>query len=150
MVDDDDYEGLLKYKWYASQGRNHQPYAIRWIWVPEKRNNRFVKMHRQLTGATLGEKVDHINHDTLDNRKENLRICTDQQNQGNEVISVNNTSGFKGVSWRKDRQKWRAYIAIDQKQISLGHFKNKKSAALAYNDAANKFFKEFALLNYIK
>ena len=107
-------------------------------------------MHRDIMNPSRKEQVDRINHDTLDNRRENLRICNSRENQGNEKISKNNISGFKGVSWRIDRKKWRAYISINRKQISLGHFDIKEEAAKAYNEAAKKYFKEFALLNVVK
>lgn len=150
IVDDVDYEKLIQYKWYATRGKGKDTfYAKRWIWIPKKRNNKFISMHRQILEVPSLQQVDHINHDTLDNRRLNLRICNNQENQRNEKISKNNTSGFKGVSWRKDKQKWRGYITINRKQIFLGNFISKENAAKAYNEAATKHFKEFALINNI-
>ena len=87
--------------------------------------------------------VDHINHNGLDNRKENLRIVTHKQNKFNNPILSTNTSGVTGVSWSKQKNKWRAYITIDNKQKSLGYYFNKEDAIKARKEAEEKYFGEF-------
>ena len=76
--------------------------------------------------ATKEEIVDHINRNKVDCRKNNLRKCTEQQNSFNKGIKITNTSGVIGVSWRKDRQKWRAYITFNYEQVFLGYYRNKE------------------------
>lgn len=106
-------------------------------------------LHRIVMGVDKGIAIDHINHNGLDNRRCNLRIATQGQNMCNIRTPSNNTSGFKGVSWAKRTNKWRAYIVKNNKQIHLGTFTDKKLAAFAYNEAAKRIYKEFACLNEI-
>jgi hypothetical protein len=96
-----------------------------------------------------GLQVDHINGNTLDNRKFNLRICTAAENTKNTKLKSSNTSGYKGVAWHTGTNKWRAYIVLDNRQKHLGLFKTKEEAALSYNEAALKYHKSFARLNNI-
>lgn len=90
--------------------------------------------------------VDHINGNTLDCRKQNLRIASHAQNSMNRKVSVNNTSGITGVTWKKDKEKWKAYITVKGKQIHLGYFKKEEleKAILARKTAEKEYFKEFA------
>jgi hypothetical protein len=147
IVDDEDYERIGAHKWCADWHPNTQSfYAMR---KPKIANGKqlTVRMHREVMAAKAGEQVDHINHDTLDNRRENLRLCTGGQNQANHRMQVNNTSGFKGVDWLKERGKWRAYLTFNSKQRHIGLFQTALEAALAYDDAARETFGEFALTN---
>ena len=93
------------------------------------------------------EQIDHINGIKDDNRWKNLREATCSQNKMNCGLSKRNKSGYKGVFWRKELGKWRASIKKDQKRIYLGHFDTKEGAAKAYNEAALKYFGEFARVN---
>jgi len=95
--------------------------------------------------------VDHINGDNLDNRKKNLRLCTYAENNRNRKPLENKTSKYKGVGLNKNYKikTWQARIVKNSKRYSLGYFKNEKEAALAYNQAAKKYFGEFAYLNYM-
>lgn len=94
--------------------------------------------------------VDHINGDRLDNRKDNLRICTEKQNRQNRKKISGKTSKYKGVHWNKLNKNWRARIIINDKSIDLGSFKKEIQAAKVYNKAALTYFKEYAKLNRIK
>jgi hypothetical protein len=105
-------------------------------------------MHREVCAVADDEQVDHINRCKLDNRRANLRAATNRQNLGNMGLLRSNTSGFRGVSWRKRRQKWEASISVDGRNIFLGHFTDKAEAARAYDDAAKRSFGEFARLNF--
>ena len=100
-------------------------------------------MHRVIMGCPLDKEIDHINHDCLDNRKKNLRICVKTQNAGNKLISSRNTSGFKGVSYKKDTEKFQASIAYKYKQYFLGYFLTAEEAQTAYVERGKKLFKEF-------
>lgn len=104
-------------------------------------------MHRAILGAKKGEESDHRNCNGLDNRRANLRLCTTSQNQMNRRKQDGCTSNFKGVFWDKERRKWLSRIHYKGKQIHLGRFYIEKDAAHAYNQAATKFFGEFARPN---
>lgn len=140
IVDDSDHVGLSKYKWYAAK-RGYGFYAQR------MKNRQIIQMHRLLTGALKGQDVDHINGDTLDNRRENLRIVTRSQNEWNRDKQRNNSTGYKGVILSRGR--YIARIRVHSKLINLGSFSDKKEAALAYNGGATKYHGEFAKLNVV-
>lgn len=142
IVNDEDYDNLIRYKWHT----HNRGYVRR----NERKNGKYYRnilMSRVIAGAKEGEQVDHINHDTLDNRRCNLRIASPSENQGNKLKLKNNTSGFKGVSWHKASNRWSAHIGFRGKQYHLGVFYDKKKAAQAYNKSAIKYFGEFAVLN---
>lgn len=99
-------------------------------------------------GSRKGELVDHINHNTLDNRKGNLRNCTHSENHGNEYAAPGKTSKYKGVSKHTQTGRFRACIKHQRKYIHLGYFKKEKEAARAYDKAAKEHFGGFAYLNF--
>lgn len=143
LVDDADFDGLSKHKWYALIAKKGNFIATRWI------NGKNQSMHRIIMDAPKGMCVDHKNHSTLDNRRSNLRICTHSQNSANRLIDSRNNSGYKGVYWCKEKKKWQSKIVFKRNRVYLGSFKNKKVAARAYNAAALRLFGEFALLNKV-
>lgn len=106
-------------------------------------------MHREIMQTPMELQTDHINGNKLDNRKENLRICTCSENQHNKKIYKNNLSGYKGVYFDKANNCWRALIRINGKKIYLGTFYASKDAAKAYDIAAKKYFGEFAVFNFV-
>jgi len=108
---------------------------------------RMLYLHRLLMGDIVeGKQVDHINGDKLDNRRENLRVCTARENQANTAKQARPTySKFKGVC--QSAGHWRAYIATSDKQTHLGSFATEGEAAYAYNLAAIERFGAFAKLN---
>ena len=106
----------------------------------------FPYMHREIMGNPKKD-IDHMNNNKLDNRKQNLRLCSPSQNGSNMKIPKSNKSGFKGVSWNKQHKKWSAYIYKNYKHIFIGSFEDKQEAALAYNKAATVYFGEFARIN---
>lgn len=139
LVDNDDFDRLNQFKWY-NDGRG---YAVRRIYIGNG-ESRGLGMHREIMGSPSGFEVDHKNMKKLDNRKSNLRICTKNQNQHNRPKLSNNTSGYKGVSWEKRSKKWQVHIKHNGKQYNLGLFKTRHRAAHCYQEAAQKFHKEFA------
>lgn len=106
-------------------------------------------LHRLLMQPNEGLTVDHINGDGLDNRRGNLRVCTQGQNQCNQQKQKRPTSSrFKGVYWWSHRSIWAAHIKHNRKRICLGYFKSEEDAARAYDAAAGRLFGEFANLNF--
>jgi hypothetical protein len=96
--------------------------------------------------------IDHIKGDKSDNRITNLREATTSQNKANERIRVNNTSGYKGVTWHRKRRKWEAHIGVNGKGLTLGYFDSPERAFIAYMKAAWDHFGDFALIDadYLK
>ena len=144
IVDDEDFDRVNEWKWQAMIGKWGHKYAQRKKWNG-KTYDLFL-MHQFVLGVR-GIRVDHISGDGLDNQKVNLRISTQAQNSRNRKVPITNTSGFKGVTLRKDTQVWRAYITFEGKRSYLGNFKNPKQAAAAYDVAALKLHGEFARTN---
>ena len=142
-VDTEDYDRVSEHNWYANVKKNGEVRAICYIKSRDKDTN--LSMARFVMNAPTGRLVDHINHDTLDNRKSNLRICSKLQNQANRKMSKDNTSGFKGVV--KNGDKWRAQIKVNNKHTHLGSYDTAEAAAIAYDKAAIENFGEFALTN---
>lgn len=133
IVDEEDYFGLSKYIWHLNSGG----YVL---------NNKAERMHRLITKCPRGKEVDHINKNKLDNRKENLRICSRSENNSNRNVFCNNKSGYKGVDlWYG---KYRAQIKKDGKKTHLGLFSAAEDAARAYDKKAKELFGKFASLNF--
>jgi hypothetical protein len=107
-----------------------------------------VRLHRLIMDAAIGDIIDHIDGDGLNNAKSNLRFVTSQQNAMNRRAWKNKRgSRFKGV--HRDGKRFRAIITVNRKNIGLGSFKTEEEAAEAYNKAASEMFGEFACLNII-
>ena len=145
LVDDEDYESLSRHKWYANWNKGTKSfYTLRSRKIGDPVGPKQISMHRVITDCPKGMMVDHINHDTLDNRKCNLRICTSSQNQMNRGKQSNNTSGYKGVHWCKSGSKWAAIIIVNKKYNHLGYFYSKEDAYSAYCMALEKYHGDFS------
>jgi hypothetical protein len=144
IVDTGDFEWLSKWNWFAWWSADTKSfYAMR---HPTKSDQ--LQMHNVILGIQPGERGDHINRNTLDNRRNNLRKATHGQNQHNQRKRCNNSSGYIGVSWDKRKNKWRAYVSLNRKQTFLGYFDSAEQAAHARDDAATKMHGQFASLNF--
>ena len=144
IVDTEDYERFLKFNWYASWCSYTKSFYAR----RDDKNRRRRYMHREVLRCSQIEKVDHWNHNTLDNRRKNLRKATKSQNNQNKRMQSNNKSGYIGVYWFEQTQKWQAYISVGGKRIHLGYFNTSKEAARVRDKAAKKYHGEFAVLNF--
>lgn len=142
-IDTEDYPRISKHKW-STLYRTGYPYAHR------KENYILITIHREILNITNPNiKIDHINRNGLDNRKCNLRIATQSQNNANSVAK-GGTSKYKEVSYNSKRKVWIAQITLNYRNIYIGQFHTEEQAALAYNQAARILFGEFALLNDVE
>lgn len=139
IVDDDMFEYLNQWKWHCDSNG----YAARYT-SSKLGDRRMVLMHRVVAITPEDMFTDHINRDRLDNRKENLRVCTHSQNQANRNMNKNNTSGHRGVRWDKDRGKWYTSIDCNKETTFLGRFDDPKEAARVYEEKAKELFGEFS------
>lgn len=143
LVDLEDFDFLNQWSWTARPSGKHY-YAQRKRWVNGKK--KYIKMHRLIMNAPDNMVVDHINRNTLDCRKSNMRLCTIAQNNCNRKAS--GKSKYLGVSIKNNKPI--AQIKHNNKVYHLGTFESEESAALAYNEAALKYHGEFANLNVVE
>lgn len=150
LIDSSDYEFLSQWKWCYAGG-----YAIRQEAVSDGRvRQRHVKMHRVINSTPDGMFTDHINGNTLDNRRVNLRTVTPQQNSLNRKGSRKSKSGYKGVYWNKHRNKWTVFVWTvkdgKRQRIYGGIYKDKHEAAKKYNKLVSQLYGEYAFMNTIR
>jgi hypothetical protein len=146
IVEPEDYYYLKQFNWHL-YGNNHKYYARCEIRTGRAKT-KTTAMHRMLTNAPKGVLVDHKNGDSLDNRRENLRFATHQQNMHNSRKQANCTSKYLGVSWHKSRKKWRATLNCNKKCVLRKYFDSETDAAKAHDEAAKIYHGEFARLNF--
>lgn len=144
LIDESDYHVIKEYNWCISKSEKNRLYVTSSVWKGNK-----LYLHRVIAGAKRHEIIDHKNGDPLDNRRDNLRVCSQAMNCHNQGLRSNSSTGFKGVHFYKSRQKFVAEITVNYKRISLGYFDNVNDAAYAYNTAAMQYFGDFAKLNVI-
>lgn len=144
LVDDEDHRWISNYQWYYGSGG----YPCRGVDVGND-NIIIVLMHRLILRVREGVKVDHINGDTCDNRRENLRIADDSQNQANrQKLRKRKSSQYKGVHRSHSGKRWTARIGVRGSKHHLGTFIDEEEAARAYDSAAAYYFGEYAYLNF--
>jgi len=142
LVDDDDYERLARYPWcYKGSG-----YAVRRGPVTDGKQS-LLYMHKEILNIGPEKEVDHINHDRLDNRRANLRVCDHKQNARNMKRRERKTSQFIGVYWERARRKWHAQVKLNYRARFIGRFDSEEEAARAYDQAAVMLHGEFASTN---
>ena len=144
MVDDEDYERIAKYKWYALKN-NSTYYAVHT--TGDGKEQKTISMAREIMRTPKNLMPDHINHNGLDNRKDNMRNCNRTQNAHNSQKRKRCSSKYKGVHWASQIKRWRAIIHYKKRKISLGCFSKEIEAALVYDEKARELFGEFANTN---
>jgi hypothetical protein len=137
LISDEDYERVSKHSWCFSAGRYAQ----------SRIKGKAIYLHRFILDAKPGEEVDHKNRDTLDNRRENLRMCNHYQNMNNVVKTKKNSTGYRGVYLDKRRGVYYAQISFRGKVISSWKCATAIEAARAYNALSINYNGEFAVLN---
>lgn len=141
IVDAEDYPALAEYEWFAKSAGSH-------VYAARKDKGKVLKMHREILNAPSHLLVDHIDHSGLNNRRANLRLATCAQNSRNQKKTAMATSKYKGVCWSRRYRKWAAQITADRKNYHLGYFNSETDAAHAYDKAAKKLHRAFAVLNF--
>lgn len=136
LFDKEDYDKIKETKWYYDKN-GYVCSCNEWL-------------HRVITDCPKGMEVDHINHNTLDNRKSNLRICTHQENLMNQNLNKNNKSGNKGVCYSKSINKYVATIGFKGKTINLGSYSTIDEAISVRKEAELKYFKQYSNKNLIE
>jgi hypothetical protein len=134
-IDNEDYHFFNEYKWYALYSSGIKNY---YVVNYNCRTRKTLYLHRLIMNCPTNKCIDHINRNTLDNRKCNLRICTRSENQINRKCGKN-----KGVSYHKKHKLWLARIKKDKKTYYLGWFKNKEDGIKVYKLKAKELFGEF-------
>ena len=138
-VDYKDYKDFVEDRCYSISNHGY-------VRIIEFRKYKYL--HRLIMGVTdKKQQVDHINGDRADNRRENLRIVNNQQNNCNKPPVKGK---YKGVHFSNKERKWIAQITVNYNCTALGRFDTAEKAALAYNEAAKKFHGEYAYLNNIE
>lgn len=141
-LDNNDFDSIKNIKWWVvKEGRRY--YCACYDRIT---GNRGLKMHVYLMKSE-GLKIDHIDQNGLNNRRNNLRIATHQENRINSPMAKNNKSGYKGIYFEPKKKLYRAMIGFNGKNIAGGRFKNKLLAANRYNELALRYFGEFACIN---
>lgn len=142
LVDNDDFVRVSEYTWYLKKDG-------RVMRAESASSGGSTLLSRFILDAPKFLEVDHSNHDQLDNRRVNLRLCTRAQNEANKGPGRSNKSGLKGVDFHKSSGKWRASMKHNLKRIHIGLYEDKVSAARAYDKEASRLHGEFAWLNKV-
>jgi hypothetical protein len=130
-----------KFYWYVSYAKSNNSFYVQGTSIRENGKQNKSRLHRFLMGNPKGKLIDHINHNTLDNRRSvNLREASVSENlQNRKGLTSHNTSGYRGVSFDKSKGKYRAYIRVNNKLKALGCFKNAVEAAAVASAARRKY-----------
>ena len=139
IVDDKDFYIVKKYKWHAE---NHLESIRVYGWVDGKS----VTLSNLLLNPQKGMEVDHINGNPLDNRRENLRVCTHAENMFNKKIYKNNSSGIKGIYFDNRKNRWCAQLIKNNKKVFRKTYKSKTEASEGYKNAAHLYFGKYERL----
>lgn len=149
LIDDEDAERVLTYKWTlcAIPRPNKTTYYAR-RGTQRGGKNKTILLHRFILDAPDGLQVDHINGDSLDNRRSNLRLATNAQNHCNMPATRPNQLGFRGIETMKDGRQFKARIKVEGQIIRIGPFSTPEDAARGYDLMAKHYHGEFATLNF--
>ena len=148
LVDDEDYERVSALTWHANKQQDGTVYATHSFSMSDRPPSK-IQMHRLILGVTDPKvKVDHRNHNGVDNQRHNIRACTHQQNLANRKGQNKNAraSRYRGVTWHKPSAKWVVHIGPNRKHV--GQFDSEIAAAKAFDAASIALYGEFANPNF--
>ena len=137
LIDDEDYEKISQYSWYYTSNG----------YAAHKNQDGIIFMHRLIMETPKGKATDHRNGNKLDNRKTNLRICNQASNNQNVPAFKINKSGYRGVHWNKNNQKWTAQISYKNQTLHIGNFIDIRHAVIARDLWALILHGEYAYTN---
>ena len=137
-IDKSDEMLVRKYKWSVACDKNGYYTVV---------TSKGLKLHTLLMNTPREMEVDHIDLDRMNNRRENLRLCTHQQNQCNKPLQKNNTSEVSGVGYYPPRHKFRARIKVCQHDVHLGYYETFDEAVMARNVGMACMFGEYGRYN---
>lgn len=140
IIDIEDVEIVAPYRWQVAHNGNTR-YATTQV------DGKTIYMHRLITGADRGVSVDHVNHDGLDNRKANLRLCSHQNNLRNRVLARDNSTGYVGVE-KTRHGRYRAQVWDKGKRVHSSNHETPEDAALARDEAARELYGEYGTYNF--
>ncbi len=142
-VDSCDYERVSKYRWSCRVSHGNS-YAYRMKYFPDTKKMSIIYMARFILKAPKNKQVDHINGNGLDNRRKNLRLCTQDENAKNRKLNKNNTSGYRGVYWHKHSKKYQAIISIGNSKLNnLGGYDSPIEASRKYEEESIRLYGKF-------
>jgi hypothetical protein len=133
IFDLEDYNKIKEYCWRTDSRK----------YIVTREDRKVLRLHRLIMNTPQNKVIDHVNHNTLDNRKSNLRICTQQENTYNSSLRKDNKSGVTGVYWNEINKTWDAQIRVNRKNIRLGSYNTFHDAVKSRKEAAEKYFKVF-------
>lgn len=139
-IDDEDWEMVKQHKW-CTDGLGY---------VITRIDGNLIRLHRFILNNPYGKTIDHIDGNGMNNKRSNLRVCTQGQNLMNQKPQPNKSSKYKGVRWHKASNAWSAQIKVNRKSTHLGTFDSESEAAIAYNMAATNLFGSYARLNNVE
>lgn len=143
VIDSSDFQLVSKYTWFKGKRGYPTAHYSRKL----KASSRTFTLHRLLFGFPESGDIDHIDGNKMNNRRENMRLCSHQQNMFNQKKRCTNSTGYTGVSFSKSAKKYEAYIHHNGKKKNLGLYRTAVEAAIARDKAALEYFGEYARLN---
>ena len=154
LLDEQDAHFLELGILHAHPSSGNRVYLLKHDYINGKRYQRKLNLARLIMGLPLKDRqqvVDHIDHNPMNCQRYNMRVCSDMQNSQNRLRNRNGSSKFKGVCFKGSRSlPWMAQIQVNKEKRYLGNFATEHEAALAYDIAAARHFKEFAVLNNVQ
>lgn len=148
IIDEKNFDRLSKYSWQATFCKNGYVRVSRMTKRDAHGKRKCIGLAREILGLSDSRiHVDHINGNTLDNREENIRMCSAYENMKNRIKKHKSSSKFKGVSWSESHKRWVCRVFSNGKKVFHGYFKDEMCAAKKYNEIAIVHHKEFAKLN---
>lgn len=150
FIDKADLDTIAGYSWRVYIGKVNNNYKRVETSITTNNKTTHVMLARFLMGYPKGKFTDHIDCDSLNNRRDNIRLASQSENSRNVPKTFKKThSKFKGVSWHKRKNKWIATCAVNSKNKFLGYFSNEIDAAKAYDKTAKELHGEFAKTNFL-
>jgi hypothetical protein len=142
-IDDEDEYLIKKYSWRARVDGKFPNKRVYFSYITPRPEHKIMYLHREIMHCTPDMQVDHVAYDYMDLQKSSMRICSNAENGRNRRINKDSVSGYRGVTWSKRLEKWKATVVLDGKQIHLGYYNTASEAHAVYCAKAKKLFGDF-------